>query len=107
MRMRSRRWTGSSVTVVERRSSTVWGSLRTAMLADVRRGESSIGRETRGWDARFLRPLRLRADEPVQDLDARLTRHGDVSRASGPGLDTHQCARPDEQVPDVARQIRE
>src|SRR5688572_12191615 len=53
MRMRSRRWTGSSVTVVERRSSTVWGSLRTAMLADVRRGESSIGRETRVRGMRF------------------------------------------------------
>src|SRR6188472_3145207 len=39
-RMRSRRWTGSSVTVVERRSSTVGGSLRTAIL---RLGESSIG----------------------------------------------------------------
>ena len=39
-RMRSRRWTGSSETVVERRSSTVGGSLRTAI---VRPGESSIG----------------------------------------------------------------
>src|SRR4051812_19926394 len=38
--MRSRRWTGSSGTVVERRSSTVGGSLRTAYL---RLGESSIG----------------------------------------------------------------
>jgi len=39
-RMRSRRWTGSSETVVKRRSSTVGGSLRTEIL---RRGESSIG----------------------------------------------------------------
>src|SRR4051812_46729341 len=38
--MRSRRWTGSSVTVVERRSSTIRGPLRTAIS---RRGESSIG----------------------------------------------------------------
>src|SRR4051794_3095164 len=37
--MRSRRWTGSSVTVVERRSS-IRGPLRTAIS---RRGESSIG----------------------------------------------------------------
>src|SRR6476619_5848765 len=49
MRMRSRRWTGSSGTVVERRSSsTVGGSLRTAIVADVRPGESSIGRQTQG-----------------------------------------------------------
>src|SRR3954469_6106759 len=40
----SRRWTGSSVTVVERRSSTVGGSLRTAIL---RLGESSIGLRAR------------------------------------------------------------
>src|SRR6185369_6867124 len=48
--MRSRRWTGSSGTVVERRSSTIRGSLRTAIL---RRGESSIGPAARRrcpWD---------------------------------------------------------
>src|SRR3954451_15408381 len=51
----SRRWTGSSVTVVERRSSTVGGSLRTAIL---RLGESSIG---------------LRPDAAVGDAVPRVT----------------------------------
>src|SRR4051812_49622591 len=59
----SRRWTGSSVTVVERRSSTVGGSLRTAIL---RLGESSIGSRARRPSARagsLLHPREMTADD--------------------------------------------
>ena len=74
-RMRSRRWTGSSVTVVERRSSTVGGSLRTAIL---RLGESSIGSAR---DAVPDRRFRRRRELP-----------GRPCRAAGRG-EALRCAR--------------
>ena len=100
-RIRSRRWTGSSGTVVERRSSTVRGSLRTAI---VRRGESSIGPRARRLGGRTGSAARC-ADAPRSvGYDARSraevaewqTRRSQTPlRATSSGFESrlrHQCS---------------
>src|SRR6476659_4078727 len=76
--MRSRRWTGSSETVVERRSSTVGGSLRTAIL---RPGESSIGF---GGDAALRERVPLPTDRRC--VAARARELGPAARPRGTAL---------------------
>ena len=111
MRMRSRRWTGSSGTVVERRSSTVGGSLRTAMLADVRRGESSIGapdatvRRTVP-DEPDLRSV-LSADELIEDAHALSLGDRYIPWSIGAAADLDKVARPREEGANLGGSIRE